>query len=306
MRYSSLLALLLGTVAGLPAQAQLPTTGAGRSTTAVAPSYTGPGNVVSGAVAWWGVSAYNTAAAGTKAINACNTQVGVDVLCADFLTSASTGQLIITTIGGVACTTNCTIKTFYDQSGANSCSGVPCDATASSPANRAILKAGGIGTCAVGDTTTQPGDGYAIAGTFTLNQPYSFSTVFEPITATDGALIASNGASVQLRINVSGSNGIMLVYAGSLFSPALTVSDGSPHAGQFVWNGASSSASVDGTTDTGDAGAAGFSAPPILLTVATGSLAFVGYFNQGGLWPAVFTGPQIASLNTLQHSNCGF
>src|ERR1700733_9426847 len=44
------------------------------------PSYTGPGDVVPGALAWWGLRAYGAATAGTKAINICRAS---DSTCED-------------------------------------------------------------------------------------------------------------------------------------------------------------------------------------------------------------------------------
>src|SRR5216684_3558491 len=103
--------------------------------------FTGPGDVVSGATAWYGLRAYSTADRGNKLVNVCDP---ANVTCADWLSDALTGKLVATTnpLNGTDCTvsTTCTLNTFYDRSGANSCAGaVPCDATQATAANRPTL-----------------------------------------------------------------------------------------------------------------------------------------------------------------------
>jgi hypothetical protein len=92
--------------------------------------YTGPGDIVSGATAWWGIRAYKTAGLGTKVANICNSTGGTDVGCADFNSNATTGIIESKTVSGITCPgANCTVKILYDQSGALSCSSAACDAS---------------------------------------------------------------------------------------------------------------------------------------------------------------------------------
>src|SRR5215472_2356967 len=107
------IAMLMGAFVGAAA-AQLLTTHAGVSGAPACGGYQGPGDVVSGATAWWGYRAYNAAKCGTAAVNVCNVS---DVVCADQSTSATTGQLFLNTVGGTNCVSAgpCTNKTLYDQ-----------------------------------------------------------------------------------------------------------------------------------------------------------------------------------------------
>jgi hypothetical protein len=85
----ALSAIVLGVCSSTSAQAGC-IIGGGIICVSPAASYTGPGDVVSGAKAWYGLRAYSAATAGTKAIRLCD-HLGAN--CADISTSASTGKL---------------------------------------------------------------------------------------------------------------------------------------------------------------------------------------------------------------------
>lgn len=76
--------------------------------------------------------------------------------------------------------------------------------------------------------------------------------------------------------------------------------DGTFHAGQAIFNGGSNASTlvIDGTATAGSMGAAAF----ISGTFYIGSLNTVnlsqGYFNETGLWPAVFNSTQYGSMHT--------
>ncbi len=77
--------------------------------------YTGPGNVASGATAWWGLRAYTSATRGNALINACNV---ADAACADLSSDATSGALTIPTIGGTACSFSITSGSYVSATGA--------------------------------------------------------------------------------------------------------------------------------------------------------------------------------------------
>lgn len=95
-------------------------------------TYVGPGDLsITGALGWYGARAYSAATRGNKAMNVCNVS---DVACADLFTDSSTGNLVVTTIGGSSCSSvTCTVKTLYDQTGNGN------DVTNSTIANRPTL-----------------------------------------------------------------------------------------------------------------------------------------------------------------------
>jgi hypothetical protein len=110
-------------------------------------SYTGEGDLVLTGLtpkAWGGLRAFSSLTCGQKAVNVCWPNGAGPEQCTDFLTSATTGNLVVTAISGHNCTSagECTIKTFYDQTGLLGCSG-PCDWTQATVANRySFLPAG--------------------------------------------------------------------------------------------------------------------------------------------------------------------
>lgn len=113
---------LLGCIAWLGAMlvvvsvtAQVPMTGAGVGAPGGgAASYTGPGDIDT-FTAWWGLRAYSSATRGNNLIEVCNSG---DANCVNMASSASTGDLVVTSVGSTDCSVStCTIKTAYDQSG---------------------------------------------------------------------------------------------------------------------------------------------------------------------------------------------
>ena len=135
------LLLLLALIA--PAHAQLSQTHAGGAAGAArsTPAFVGAGDIRSFAVWWSNSRAYSLATRGNPLINVCNSTGGADVGCADMVTDATTGVLTPATISGISCPgANCTVKTYYDQTGGgNSC-------TQATVANRNALTASRFGS----------------------------------------------------------------------------------------------------------------------------------------------------------------
>src|SRR5689334_16928212 len=117
---------------GQPAWAQSTLTGVDVSTPSAA-TYTGPGDIVASAKAWFGLRAYSAAvaAAGTqKVVNLRNTGTSetCDVLIATNGGLATTVSNCSGSSSGTALSTfcgTCAATKLYDQSGANFCSGAP-------------------------------------------------------------------------------------------------------------------------------------------------------------------------------------
>jgi len=126
------LLLLIGSNFAL---AQVPMTGAGlgKPTSGgggTCAGYSGPGDAFSGWTFFGGLRAFSLAQcnAGTALINVC---LPAGTPCQDMY-PGSNGVVVITTITSIACnnTTPCTVSTIYDTSGANDCSGSPCNIVA--------------------------------------------------------------------------------------------------------------------------------------------------------------------------------
>jgi hypothetical protein len=267
--------------------------------------FAGPGDVVAGALAWWGLRAYSAAKAGTKAANICNAG---DAACADVNTLANGNFDVVTAqgaplnCGGTGGT--CTIKTLYDQSGAINCT-TACDITGGLPAARPTLIFNCIGTrpCAAFVAT----DRLLNSGYVPTNaQPFTASMVADRTGALTafGATMAS-AALVQLGFGVAAN--LVGQYAGIAIVNA-AAADNTTHAIQHIVNGASGQMYIDGTS-TAVSGSPGPSS--IATSLAIGSASdlsnpFTGNFHEGGWWAGAFTGGQLSSMNSNQHAYWGF
>ncbi len=281
----------------LGAQTPLTTVGVGPGNLTTAAPYVGPGDVVSGAVAWWGLRAYSAAKAGTKAANICH--VVPSTVCADINTLANGNFDVAATVGG---TLNCGVVTchvnkLYDQSGSNSCSGGPCDITASNfHPTLAFNVLGSLPAMqSAADTDTFN------SASITQAQPFTISFVYESTSTADSGIVSG---SIQIRPNQSGA-GTGTLYAGNTSFTA-TMSNNAFHAGQVVFNGASSSINLDGTTSTGSPGTNGYSATPVVVFSISGSIPLTGYITEVGMWSGALTGTQMTDLNSNQHTYWGF
>lgn len=270
---------------------------------AAAPTYIGAGDVVSGAAAFWGLQAYNSSMRGTQAVNVCNSTGGVDVGCADLITSATTGQLVSATISGITCPgANCTVKIIYDQSGATNCSGSPCDASQSTISSRPTLVASCIGSlpcmqCSGSQILVSPTP-------TTISQPLTTTGVGER-TAVSGYAPWYGDANENVEFGNASISDAGYMSAGTFIqnnSPPF--SDNNFHAVQAVFNGISSSFNFDGGTLTsGDASAgSASSAHNICGDGNVGDKYLIGNIAEIGIWPIGFTSTQINNMNTNQHS----
>lgn len=102
-------------------------------------TYTGPGDLNTYIEAY-GTQALSAATRGTKLLNVC---LPADVACADAVSDASTGTLVIPSPGGTACGTSigvnlCTVKTAYSLTGSGH------DATQATILNRPLLNTTGV------------------------------------------------------------------------------------------------------------------------------------------------------------------
>lgn len=269
-----------------------------------AASYTGPGDIVPGASAWYGLRAYSSATRGTKAVNVCN---ALDVVCADLLTDATTGALVITTIGGVNCSiATCTIKTIYDQTTGNNCTGT-CDLTQATIANRAIFNTGSLCTTAslpCMDAVNASGvPCYLSAGNITVNQPLSFSAVTNrPSAAGNYSTVIGHQTG---NYGFYSQPGVMnLAWTAD---HTATASNAAFHATQAVSKGAGSSLYVDGSTTTFTSSTQNFGATKLASMADTTCTLDVArmYFAEFGIWPSDF-GASVSTINSNQHSYWGF
>lgn len=254
--------------------------------------YTGPGDIVGGALAWWGLRAYTAASIGNSCITI---ERASDSTQQTFVTVAGGGVDLASIATFLAATTGKIVK-FFDQTG-NGNNPVAIAANSSSFTGSAIGSLPGA-TFAAANLSTTVGSISASA------QPFSVSSVFK---CTLGNAGADQGVTGQ--VSISWTPGISNVntartYAGS--GVTATATDNTFHAMQNVFNNASSHLYVDGSDTSGTAGTQGLAAAPLFIGRSNfGGMA--GVVCEVGIWASTaFTGTQMGNLNSNQHSYWGF
>lgn len=269
-------------------------------------SYTGPGDVVSGANGWWGFRAYNAtyasalgniadivdAATGAATCTMKANSTGDADLAS---LSCAGGTVSVTTFCTVTHVTGCKITKLYDQTGG----GNPL--TQATLANMPILTLNAIGSkpCATIDGSifsirSTSGSGLTSTGTFS--------------TVADRTTFNSNFGGI-IQANLGGPGYSSSANTGVLFQGSVAtfpMPDNVFHALQSIFNGASSIAYMDGTNNTGlNPGSTSF-ASNYTLGEINGGFNFPGLICEAGAWVALFTGTNNSNMNTNQHSYWGF
>lgn len=287
--------------------------GSGGASTA-AGGYVGPGNILSGASAFWGLRAYSAAfAAGLNRL--ANICLPSDTLCAD-VPSDLNGNLALPASLSTCnnSTVICTVKTLYDQSGALACAGsTACDVTNATIGTRPtlVVAAAANGCPNVGKpcmafvrASTQC---LASATTLTASQPLSFVLVG---IRTGSTTLQNSGIAFGAGTSVVGWNASTdtgLINFGTALTAA-SFTDNTWHAVQAIASNASSAFDFDGSTNAGTAGANGTSSAPVLGGRAAGCVAasLDGKMVEAGVWLGAFSAGNVTSLNTNAHAYWGF
>lgn len=284
------------------AQAQLTLRGVGGAGGGAAAGYSGPGNVVSGAVAYWGASAYTTGQT-SNAWNVCNVS---DVACADW-PIGSNGYVTPSLVGGSDCSVvTCTIKTLYDRSGANSCGGAPCNVTQATIASRAQVAFNALNTFVCPFSAGAAGTGYTIATGIAMSQPVTTLVVAKRDAnfTTQGTYWQSNLIYGAIQSLTSGQ---VQGYAGTLVSASASENPGPFHSIQVVLNTPTSTFQVDSTqTSTGDPGTGTATvAGGINFYFDGGTQSARGFLCDLGIWNTAFSGTNLTNMNTNRHAAYG-
>jgi hypothetical protein len=256
--------------------------------------YAGPGDVVSGALAWWGFEAYSNATRGAAAVNVCNVS---DVACADMFTDATTGKLVVTTVGGSDCSVvTCTVKSFYDLSGNGRTQ------TQATIGSRAVLTASALNGVAC---ATFNGAKTYSTPTITQALPITYSVVAERTGAftLTGAILSSTGSGAnELAIAFSSVANQMFAYNGSVLSA--TANDSVFHAVQGILPTAGNGTIyIDGSLTIGAAGTGATAAGAFYIGSDPAVNRMTGLFCEGGVYRIAFSAGQLSSMNTNQHSS---
>lgn len=269
------------------------------------PAFTGAGDVVGSAAAFWGLQAYTSATRGNKVANICTTIATIDT-CLDMSSDATTGLLVLGTIGGLACnntTQICNVKILYDQSGGLNCSSAACDASQATVATRPTLLISGIGSLA---SLQCSGAQILVSPTpTTIAQPVTVSGVANANGGSTGAPWYGDANEFIETGRHSTTEGFIAAGATAFIAG---VNDNATYSIQAVFNGASSIYAFGGASGTGSSTVnpgtnQAQSAHNICGNNNGGDRHFTGLVGEVGIWPIAFSGTQNTNMITNQRSS---
>ncbi len=269
--------------AKMPGTGPLPTAG-----------YVGPGDVVAGAAAWWGLRAYSTAKIGTNAVRL---RASGDNAESDFVTLAN-GSLDVASIGTFLTGHGGSlfVTTLYDQTGN------AFDLTQTTAGAQPAFTLAGLGSLPVVTFITASSTFMRVTLTG-IAYPFVHSHVAKFTGSAIGTLFSANGINLS-DYRFGGAN-LYIIFAGAILT--VTVSDNVWHAIQSTYNGTSSEVYLDGVANAGEVGAGGTNPTVWIGADANGaSFPLDGLVTEVGFWFSTLTSGQKSSLNTNQHSYWGF
>jgi len=278
-------------------------------------SYTGPGDIqASGVIHWAGLRAYSAATRGNNVAEICTTISTVDT-CANMVSDAVTGMIVLTTIGGVTCNNStqiCNVRTLYDQSGALKCAGgTACNWQETTVALRPLIITSCLGSL--------PCMGFVRASSLALGIINLASAVSQPITTSVVANRTGSTTSINGIHGLGGANFIrqmafdtttqVYIFGGTGNVNSATVSNNAWHAFQGVFNGASSLVNldgIDGSTANGGTDGLDNSTTSVLGQDRFGDF-LDGRVVEIGAWSVSFTSTGVSTaMSANQHSVWGF
>jgi Alpha-L-arabinofuranosidase B, catalytic len=262
-------------------------------------SFTGPGDIVASATAFWGLRAYNAAYATSngKLVNV--------VRASD----SHTCDLLAASTGGVGLTANCSSGADNGQSATAFCNSTTCsvteaydqtgsgnNVTQSTGADQPTITFNCINTSL--PCMTFSGSSQFLQGSgITVNQPFTVSYVAERTGNFNngGSTFGSHNGVVSLGFQNNANQVYMFAGAATIVG---TAADSAAHIVQNVFNGASSIFNIDGTGTTVSPGTSGPSnANPLAVgSAGNGSNFLTGYLMEQGLWPVAFSSAQNTSM----------
>lgn len=254
-----------------------------RYNTAFPPTYQGPGDVQSGALAAWLTSSCYTAAYSGNVADivdsATGNTTGTRLQCSNGVVSSLVSGSACTFVTGHACTTltngstgtcdsACRIVTLYDQTQGTQCGGSPCDLTQATNTNRPTYVLNAVATgfgCANIDSSAL--QTLAASGTFTLAQTFTIAMVSNRTSGTADLFAVvrntvNNFGTVRAGYTVASNKAD--IYAGTV-QAGVSATDTHYHQLTDVF-ATSPTIAVDGgaaTSPGGSVGSTGFSSTSI-------------------------------------------
>lgn len=271
--------------------------------------YQGPGDIVSGATAFYSLRAYTAAIATAGTQNIVDLRRGSDnATCTVPIGTAGNGFVDLTTqtpCAGATVTsfcnaTSCYISKWYDQSGNGR---NVAQATAGNQPQ--LLLSGGPSSTrpyiAFGRASSQ----YLSGSDPTLSSPVTFSAVYDRTGSLTSIANIINLSTTGFAFQTPALNNLISVVGGgpSVFSAA--AADSAWHAVQGVDNAGSSVLYIDGTSNTGSISSGSSTGLGVGGSV-TGGNTLDGRMAEGGFWASAFSSGNQSSMNTNQHNYWGF
>lgn len=260
--------------------------------------YQGPGDIVSGALAWWGLRGYNAATTGTIA-TICDATTGLVCVSATW----SGGVLTLPTVGGVLCnnTTNvCEVAELFDQSGNTNCT-TACSILVGHGSRPTLL----INCLGSLPCMSVAGVSGLTSGNLVSNQaqPYTLSTVALRTSGAQSTIASYNDQPTQ-GLFATAANTVGM-YAGTSVATA-AATDNVVHTLQFIFNNASSVIYADAASNTVNIGTTnGLTSGHPFNFPSSQSGGLTGQVFEAGWWGVGFNGTQNAAMHTNQCSYWG-
>lgn len=260
---------------------------------ATGPSYSaGPGDIVTGALAWWGCRGYNSAYAtgSNPAMDVVDAATGLTQTTINIKADGSLDNATILALGYAV-----VVKKLYDQTGNGN------HLTQATLANMPALTQSAVGALPAMTFSSHR----LTRASISQAQPYSISAVTKRTTASAwNAILVVDNDLAGLFFKPSG--GEIALNAQSVLTKS-GVTENTWHALNAVANGASSTIDADGSSTTGNAGAIAIAgAHTMTLGSDTSNESLIGLIAEAGLWPSGFSGANITSMSANQHAYWGF
>lgn len=282
-----------------------------------AAGYTGPGDVVAAAIAWWGARCYTAAYSGLVADitdAATGNTTGTRLQCSSGTVSALVSASACTFVTGNACSAlattclvSCNVVTLYDQSGNTNCSAAACNITQATNANRPIFtqSCNGALPCIkfvnASNTTLTSGSLTSTATPITFSLVSSFSTA-----VGFAAVMGGFGNPPFFGLSNDNTPEIQIFTQGSALTLTSSIVTGlPPQAVQAVFNGASSNLVVNATSNSGSLNTGNNLSGPLTIGADGFGDAYTGDFFEGGIWGIAFNSTQQSNMCHNQFSYWG-
>lgn len=276
--------------------------------TIVAPTYTGPGDILSGALGWYGLRAYNAAyCTGSNPCIDITDQADANALTVNITTAGQLDTAAIATWVTAHSVTTIKITKIYNQSGGSL---VHLPAVPGFPPHL-ILSASGLGSGKASMAFHGAGDSFFAAfqtpSNATLNQPYSVSAVASTDDTSTQYLWGSDPSNL-LHYTIYRTDRFCMAAGAGEVGASSANSAVAFHAIQTTANNDNTgSIYVDGANASGSNGPPNttFSGAPFRLG-GNNSTVFGGRISEFGIWSGIFSSGNKSSLNTNQHTEWGF